>query len=212
MNIPLQLKCPTCGALRRQMVHLNNPSLDFTCGNCGETWYGVSDLETTVGVLLLARSWHELEIEEDYDMAIVLAATAFECELSWLYLKWRRIEAMGTGIAFDEETFEKELRAMGNVTDKISDVSAMLFPGGIEQFVADSDSWNRMISELFPSLHAGLLATDFQQTVFWPRNKVLHQSTVNHTRDDATRCYSIAELGLRIFKDMDKTKINSKSA
>ena len=206
MNIPLQLKCPSCGALRTQRAHLNNPSLDFTCEKCGNRWYGVSGLDVTVGVLILARSWYELEIEKDYDMAVVLAATAFECELSWLYCKWRRIEAMGANTTLVPKDCEEELRGMGNVADKIGNVSGMLYRGGVEQFVTDSASWSKTVSERFPSLLVGSLAKDFQRTVFWPRNKVLHQGNASHTRDDAARCYSIAELAIRILKDMDNER------
>jgi hypothetical protein len=206
MNIPLQLKCPSCGALRAQRVHLNNPSLDFTCEKCGSTCYGVSGLDVTVGVLILVRSRHELEIEKDYDMGIVLAATAFECELSWLYCKWRGIEAMGANAALSPEDCEKELRAMGSVADKITKVSGMLYQGGIEKFVADSASWSGTVNGKRPSLHIGWLAKDFQQTVFWLRNKVLHQGQANHTREDAAKCCSIAELGIRILKAMDNER------
>jgi hypothetical protein len=209
MNIPLQLKCPSCGAPRTQRAHLSDPSLDFTCEKCGKTCYGVPDLDATVGALILARSWHELEVEKDYDMAIVLAATALDCELSWLYCKWKKVEAMDVGTPFRPESCEEELRAMGNIADKISKVSRMLYPCGIEKFVADSDSWKGMIIDAFPGVGLGSLATDFQRTVFWPRNKVLHQGEANHTREDAAKCYGIAELGIRILKDMDKAKVRS---
>ena len=206
MNIPLQLKCPSCGALRTQRVHLSDPSADFTCSQCGNTCYGVPDLDVTVGVLILARSWYELEIEKDYDMAIVLAATALDCELSWLYCKWKKIDALGVGTGFSVEACEDELRRLGNVADKIEGVSEMLYQGGIERFVADSASWRDTVNDGFSSLHSGSLAKDFQESIFWPRNRVLHQGQANHTAKDAERCYSIAELGIQISKDMDKAR------
>ncbi|HVB32816.1 MAG TPA: hypothetical protein VNJ52_00380 [Patescibacteria group bacterium] len=205
MKIPLQLKCPRCGALQTQRVHLNNPSFDFTCEKCGKTSYGVSSLDNTVGVLILAKSWHELEIEKDYDMAIVLAATALDCELSFLYCKWKDFEALNANTDPKEKDYEEELRSMGKIVDKIAKVTKILDPRGIEQFVADS-SWKDVICKGFPSLHLGSLANDFQETVFWPRNKILHQGDVSHTREDAAKSYTIAELGIRILKDMDKAR------
>ena len=188
---------------------MNNPSLDFTCEKCGNTWHGVPGLDVTVGVLVLARSWYELEIEKDYDMAIVLAATALDCELSSVYCKWKGINAPRADTPFTPEECEGELRAMGNVADKIGEISGVLYAGGIERFVADSQSWKQTINGQFPSLHLGSLATTFQQAVFWPRNRVLHQGAAGHTRDDAAKCYSIAEVGIRILKDMDKAKVRS---
>lgn len=151
MNFPLQLKCPTCGALRTQRVHLNDLSSDFTCEKCGNTSYGVSSLDNTVGVLILAKSWHELEIEKDYDMAIVLAATALDCELSFLYCKWKGCEALNANTDPKEKDYEEELRSMGKIVDKIAKVTKTLDPRGIEQFVADS-SWKGAICKGFPSL------------------------------------------------------------
>jgi len=206
MNIPLQFNCPSCRAAWSQRVLLSAPKLDFTCAECGQTWYGIRGLDLTVGLLILARSWHELEFEKDYDMAIVLAAAALDCELSWLYSKWKKFEALGADTAFSPEACEEELRRMRKVADKIREVSRMLYQGGIEQFVVDSGSWKETINGRFPGLHLGSLATDFQETVFRPRNRVLHQGKADHTRDDAAKCYSIAELGIRILKDMDKAR------
>lgn len=189
------------------MVHLNDLSADFTCAKCGRTSYGIPGLDVTVGVLILARSWHELEIEKDYDMSIVLAATALECELSRLYCKWKEVEALG--VPFDVEVCEEELRRMVRVTDKITNISTFLCVGGIEAFVESSDKWKKAIDEGFPSLHRGSLATDFQRAIFWPRNKVLHQGNAKHSRDDAAKCYSIAWLGIHILKEMDKCKFSA---
>lgn len=208
MNIPFQLKCQSCGAPRTQRVPLNSPTLDFTCEKCGNTSYGFFGLDVTVGVLIMVRSRYELEIEKDYDMTIVLAAAALDCELSGLYCKWKKIKALGAGDTFRPTDREKDLRNMGNIAEKITMISGMLYDGGIEKFVADSVPWRETLKQ-FPSLHAGSLATDFQQTVFWPRNKVLHRGEADHTRDDAAKGCSVAELGILILKDMDKAKLRS---
>lgn len=206
MNIPLELKCPNCGEPRTQRVHLNDPTADFICENCKSNCTGIPRLDVSIGDLILARGYNELNVEQDYDMAIVLAAMAFDCELSRLYCKWREVEALNTG-TFDLEKSEGELRNMGSVADKIIEVSAFVHKGGIEAFVAASDRWKKTIGNEFPDLHLGSLAADFQRAVFWPRNAVLHQGSTGHTKDEATRCCSIAWLGIRILKEMDKAKL-----
>lgn len=205
MNIPLVLHCPACGELHRHRVHLSDPTADFTCVKCRVPCTSIPSLDVTVGVLLLARSWHELEIEKDYDMAIVLAAMALECELSRLYCKWKEVEALDTG-PFDLEQSEEELRKMGSVAEKITKVSAFVCEGGIEAFAAASDKW-KTISNRFPTLHLGSLAIDFQREVFWPRNTVLHQAKTGKTKDEADSCCSIAEVGIHILKDIDKARL-----
>lgn len=207
MNIPRRFKCPNCGTPRMHRVHLNNPSLRFTCTQCGQTWHEVPSLDQTVGVLILARSGYELEIEKDYDMAIVLAAAALDCELSLLYCKWKGFEANRASASFTPEVCEEELRCLANIVNKIKKVSGMMYEGGIEAFVANSTEWSETIENRFPSLREGSLAKGFQETVFWPRNGVLHQGSTDHTEAQASTSYSIAELGIRILKDMDKAKL-----
>jgi|SRR5579872_674797 len=206
MYIPLPLKCPNCGEPRTQRVHLNDPIADFICENCKSNCTGIPSLDVTIGDLILARSYSELNVEKDYDMAIVLAAMAFECELSRLYCKWKEVEALNTG-TFDLEKNEEELRKMGSVAEKIIKISAFVCDGGIEAFAAASDKWKMTISNDSPTLHLGSLATDFQRAVFWPRNKVLHRGNASHTRDEAAKCYSIAWLGIQVLKEMDKAKL-----
>lgn len=206
MNIPRRLMCPNCGTPLMHRVHLNNPSLRFTCTECGQTWHEVPGLGQTVGVLILDRSGYELEIEKDYDMAIVLAAAALDCELSLLYCKWKGIEANRAGASFTPEVCEEELRSLANIVNKIKKVSGMMYQGGIEAFVGSSTEWSATIKSRFPSLHIGSLEIDFQKIVFRPRNRVLHQGYADHTEEDASKCYSIAELGIRILKDMDKLR------
>lgn len=206
MNIPLPLKCPNCGEPRTHRVHLNNPTADFICEKCKSNCTGIPSLDVTIGVLILARSYNELNAEKDNDMAIVLAAMAFECELSRLYRKWKEVEALNTG-PFDLEKSEDELRNMGSVAEKIIKISAFVYDGGIEAFAAASDKWKKTISNDFPALHLGSLSKDFQREVFWPRNAVLHQGKTGHTNAEATSCYSIAWLGIHILKEMDKAKL-----
>lgn len=206
MLIPLELKCPQCGEPRTHRVHLNDPTADFVCEKCKSNCTGIPSLDVTIGDLILARSCNELNVEKDYDMAIVLAAMALECELSRLYFKWREVEALNTG-PFDLEKSEEELREMGSVAKKMTKVSAFVCGGGIEAFAGASDKWKKIISNDFPTLHLGSLPTDFQREVFWPRNEVLHRGKTGHTKDEATSCCSIAWLGVRILKEMDKAKL-----
>ena len=206
MNIPLQITCPQCNTSATQRVHLDTSSPDFTCTQCGHQHVKVFDLDLTIGFLLLERSRYELSVEKDYSMAIVLAALAFESELSRLFCKWTRIKQIGRDPVVIEEECERNLRSFGNIAGRIEGVSQMLYSGGIEPFVSSSPEWTKNINNDFPSLQVGSLAKDFQKTVFWPRNKILHAGYAKHTHEDAAKCYSIAYLGVRILQDMDKLK------
>jgi hypothetical protein len=159
----------------------------------------------TVGVLILDRSRYELSVERDYSMAIVLAAAAFESELFRVFCKWTQINQMRSDPNATHLDCEKELRASRGIADKIERVSKLLYRGGLAAFVASSPARVKDISNA--SLHVGSLAKDFQEMIFRPRNKILHQGYAEHTEADASKCCDIAYLGLRILQDMDKAKL-----
>jgi len=76
----------------------------------------------------------------------------------------------------------------------------------MDQYVKDTDVLRDTIQQAFPSLTIGALAKDFQQTVFWPRNRILHFGYADYVQVDAERCYSISNLGIDILSRLDKSK------
>lgn len=206
MKIPLHLECSQCHHPAIVKLHLDSTSFDWTCDNCGQYHPSFFGLEVTVGFLLLERSRYELVDEQDFSMSIVLSAMALDAELSRLFRKWTTIEELRANRDLDEEKCETLLRRFKTSKEKITEVSELLYPGGIEAFVGASTDWSRTISEGFPSLRLGSLASDFQRALFWPRNRILHGGYAKHTEEDAKKCFSIAWLGLRILQNMDHEK------
>jgi hypothetical protein len=47
------------------------------------------------------------------------------------------------------------------------------------------------------------LAEDFQRHLFWPRNIVLHWGDPKYSYEEAAKVFSIAQLGLRILREMN---------
>ena len=206
MNIPLQFNCVECGELNTPRIHLDQTSFDWTCKKCGHLHPSFLSLDFTIGPKLLYRSQYELQIEKDYSMSIVFAATALDSELSRLFFKWKSIADGLAGLVFDEEACEKELLKFHNFINKVTGVTEFLHPGGgIEAFVSSSVEFTDALKR-FPSLHQGSLAVDFHKTVFKPRNKILHQGIAAFVEEDANRVWSIADLGLRILLAMDIEK------
>jgi hypothetical protein len=156
--------------------------------------------------MLLVRGEYELNEENDYSMAIVLSATALECELSFLFRKWNWIERFARGEQLRDEQIEKMLQLHRTIKEKIKQVCLLLDPWGVDKFVASDDELRDAVENRFPSLHIGTLAQDIQKTVFWPRNRILHGGFSAFGRDDAAKCYSIADLGLRILRKMDESR------
>jgi len=174
----------------------------------------VFDLDVTVGALLLARSYYELTVEKDYSMAIILSAAGFEAELSRLFGKWKRIDQGLEGKEhFSDEEIEKMLLTLPTMIDRrIKEVCRLLDARGISDFVRSDDELRQTIEDRFHSLRIPTIAKDIQTTLFWPRNKILHAGFANYGLDDASGCYSIANVGLRILKKMDlarRKKLNA---
>ena len=74
---------------------------------------------------------------------------------------------------------------------------------GIDDFVRSKPELEAHISSSFQSVRVGHLAEDFQRHLFWPRNSVLHWGDAKFSYEDAAKCFSIAELGLRILREID---------
>jgi hypothetical protein len=205
-KVPLQLKCHNCKEPFTHKVHLGKTSFDWTCPTCGFKHPSFLGLDVTVGVLLLEKSRYELIQEKDFSMAVVFAAMAFESELSRLFLKWKEIECLTTGAELDREECERQLRDFKTIGRKIEEVSQFLVKSGIDDFVRSKTHLRDQISKGFKSIRVGTLAADIQRHLFWPRNEVLHWGDAKNSYEDAARCFSIANLGLIILREMDSDR------
>jgi hypothetical protein len=202
----LQLKCHNCKEPFTHKVQLDKTSFDWTCPKCGFNHPSFLGLDVTVGVLLLEKSRYELLQENDFSMAVVFAAMAFESELSRLFFKWKEIECLGTGTELDREECERQLRDFKTINRKIEEVSQFLVNSSMDDFVSSKTHLRDQISTNFTSMRVGNLAADFQQHLFWPRNRVLHWGDAKNSHEDAARSYSIANLGLIILREMDSDR------
>ena len=186
-------------------INLYDTSFEREC-NCGDIYSGFFGSDVTVGYKILFRSRYELIEREDYSLSIVFSAAAFECELSHLHFKWNNIAALETGIQVSDNQLEELLRRYGSIDVRIEEVSKLIYPLGFKEFVKSSIELSQTVINGFPSLRLDELTTDFQQKLFWPRNRVLHLADTSFKKDDATRCFNIATLGLKILEELDRKK------
>lgn len=202
-KVPLLFRCDKCKEPFTQKIHLSQTSFDWTCPKCGFVHVSFLGLDTTIGLLLREKCRHELLQEKDYPMAIVFAAMAFESELSRLFGKWKEIECIMPGKIFDQDACERELRGFAAIDRKIDGVSQFLVSCGIDDFVKSRPPLHAHITANFKSIRVGHLPADFQQHLFRPRNSVLHWGDAKYSYEDAAKCFSIADLGLWILREMD---------
>ncbi|HZP31941.1 MAG TPA: hypothetical protein VFB23_01165 [Candidatus Acidoferrales bacterium] len=202
LKFPLELKCENCSEASSIKIRLDESSFDWKCPKCGFVHTSLFGLDVTIGVRLLERSRYELTVEQDFSMAIVMAAMGLESEVSRLFDKWKSLDADRANLPLTREQCEEELRRMGTIDRKIDAVSQLLVNQTMDDFVSAHMGLREMLPK-FPSLQVGSLAEGFQQNLFWPRNKILHWGEAKDSYDEAARCWSIAALGVRILREMD---------
>lgn len=156
----------------------------------------------------MARAIYEFLTMRDYSMTIVLAAMAFECEMSRLFKKWVRIGESKEGYFFDDKAVEVYLRRYSDIETKITEVSKLMFPTGMTEFIKSRSDLIDILKG-FPSLSIDKIHTDFKEKLFWPRNAILHNGKSNYDEDYASRCLNYAKLGLVLLDQMDKHKRDS---
>lgn len=208
MKIPLHFRCDRCGCEDYIFLNLDQSSFETKC-KCADTIPSFFGSNVTIGYKILWRSNYELLEQQDYALSIVLSAMAFDCELTRLHFKWSRIEAIGLDVDVSDQELEGLLRKYRTIDRKIEGVAKVIDPRGFQAFVNESPELRTIVIEGFPSLSLNSLSKDFQVTLFWPRNRVLHLGDASFSYDDAKRCFNIATLGLRILEAMDEQKRSS---
>jgi ribosomal protein S27E len=203
MKIPFLLECDQCGHVQYIHVNLEDSSFETKCRTCGTEVPSFFGSNVTIGTKILWRSNFELLEQKDYSLSIVFSATAFECELTRLHFKWNQIRAIGSAAKVSDEDLESLLRKYRTIDVKMEKVSKLMDPRGFAGYVNQSPEFSKAINEGFPSLSLANITKDFQRTLFWPRNRVLHLADTSFSYNEARSCYNIAALGLTILRDMD---------
>ncbi|RZB34651.1 MAG: hypothetical protein SRB1_00419 [Desulfobacteraceae bacterium Eth-SRB1] len=206
MKIPLPIKCSSCGRQHNIFVKLDDTDIGDSVCACGEEIFGSLDGTVTIGDKLLWRSKYEFSNNKDYPLSIVFAAASLDCELSRLFFKWSLIEELESEFDISDEELEKKLRSFSNIKSKIEKVSQLMAPESFTQSVLDSTELKEMIERGFPTLDINNLSKSFQEKLFWPRNRILHLGASDYGEKEATICFNVAELGLRILSCLDEKK------
>ena len=203
MRIPIPIKCPNCGRKRDVFIGLDEHEISSVC-ECGRDISAVL-ANFTVGQKLLERSRYEFVQNCDYSLTIVFAATAMECEVSRLYFKWKRANALFYQDVPTDEELEEALRKLPNIADRIDEVAKLMHPAGLHGFIASDPELVKMISIGFSKLDLSNLSTSFQKVLYWPRNRILHLGYSKYDSAEATYCYNTAALGIHLLNLLDQT-------
>ncbi|MGA9884288.1 MAG: hypothetical protein WBQ34_11260 [Candidatus Acidiferrales bacterium] len=157
----------------------------------------------TIGPQVWIKANYELTQTKDASMAVILSATAIDCELSYLFGKWTGIERLPKlGRLLTDEECEELLLEFRTIQDKFKKIPCLLVPKGFEDFVNTNAEWRDTVSKELPELDASCLIKSIQREVFWRRNRILHGGAPA-SPGQAELCVRIAKTCLRIFLAMD---------
>lgn len=204
MKIPILAPCPNCKKENYINIELSDTALKQQCA-CGKDYSGYLSNDITIGLKILSKVSYEFRVNQDFSMSIVLSATAFECELTRLYFKWKQMSDNSSS----NQVLEEELRRHRTIKEKIDVTGKLMHPNGLKGFVESDSNLRTIINEGFSSLNMSSLSKDFQEKLFWPRNRILHLGYADYISDDAIICYNFANLGISILREMDKYKQNN---
>jgi hypothetical protein len=206
MNIPVNPQCQHCKERYESFFIIGATNFQWDCAKCGKSNLGILDLDMTVGVQVWIKSSYELNKTKDASMAVILAATAIDCELSFLFRKWTGIsQLMQRGHLLTDEECEELISKFKRIEDKFKEVTKLLVPGGFQHFVSTTPKWHDAITKDLPELDVTCLIKSIEKEVFWPRNRILHGGKAV-SREQAALSVRIARACLGILLDMDYDK------
>jgi len=168
---------------------------------------------STVGRRVLYRSQAELQ-NSDFTLSIILSAMAVECELAFMFFKWKKIDwKMGrlgheVGITTaDSDRWEKEYREAGTITRKLDRVCLDLTLADFDTFVGQTNL-TQVLQREHPESAGRSAKSFFAENLFWTRNEIVHAGKVDFTNSDAEKCLKLASSLFIIMSGMDSAKYN----
>jgi hypothetical protein len=178
---------------------------DVQCSAC-KTQIWVTD-DGLVSTRVFGRAEIELG-REDWSLAIILSAMAVECELAYLYSKWKALDAdlvPSEVKPSPTELWEEEFQKLGGINGKLDAVSELLTGDDFDSFLANRPDVLSTLRKMYPQL-AGSARDYFRQELFWKRNRILHSGKVQFGKTEAEECVKIALTMIQIIRLIDKVR------
>jgi len=155
---------------------------------------------------ILGRAATEMK-NEDWTLAIVLAAMAVECELVYLFMKWNRIDLMlvRNPTDADDEGWEKQWRDdVRTIAARFDKVSGLLTGQPFDSFLSqNSGLLKNMHMQYQASKNAASLKDFFVKELFYKRNRIVHFGKIDSQQPEAEMCFTLGSTLWEILLAMD---------
>lgn len=205
MKYSFPVSC-NCGGTFAVHVSGSHVPRNTECPNCHAPITLVEPLGNVVGMAILGRAAQELK-NEDWSLAIVLAAIAVECELVYLFMKWNRIDLMlvRNPTDADEKGWEVQWAKWLSIALRLNKVSQLLTAQSFNSFLSTNADLLKAMHAKYPASATVASPRDFFiQELFHRRNKIVHKGETNFQKADGEMCVYLATIVIsRILAAMD---------
>jgi hypothetical protein len=198
----------TCGCGETFPVHVSGTQFPKAahCPECHSSIWLVEPLGNVVGMAILGRAATELQ-SGDWTLSIVLAAMAIECDMAYLFMKWRGIDLMDKRMPgdADRDAWEKQWREdVRSVAARLDKVSELLAGQPFDSFLAHSAELVKPVHTQYPASKSEPSPKKFFITeLFHRRNRIVHFGEINFQQADAEMCLTLATTLSQVFSAMD---------
>jgi hypothetical protein len=198
-----------CGEIFQVPVTGSKFPRSAQCPKCESSIWLVAPLGNLVAMAILSRAATELLKNGDWTLTIVLSAMAIECDLAFLFMKWKRIDKDLPTDA-DQEGWENKWRDIRGIAAQLEAVSVLLTGKSFEAFVYQDIAWLTTIRANYPTFMSTASANILLlEELFRRRNKIVHFGKIDFEQPDAEVCFELATTLSKILAAMDTERNNA---
>lgn len=178
-----------------------------SCEECGESGYVLRLLGNEVSRRIFERAWTELK-NGDFTLTILLSAVAVDCELSYLFFKWKRVDAISESgpTPFMEEEWSEQWRKLG-MKSRLDTVSAFLTGHKFDEYIEQNAPLFKSVD--YSAKGCTSLKDYLYEEFFHKRNRIVHAGEIDYGAEDGERCFELAMRLFTVLKQMDSLRIKA---
>ena len=206
-----------CGCGETFHVHVSGTEFpkDACCPKCQSQIWLVEPLGNVVGMAILGRAASEFQ-NRDWTLAIVLGAMAVECDMAYLFMKWKGIDLMDAAMPSDadRDEWERQWRDdVRTVAARLDRVSTLLTGQAFDSFLSKNAALLQRVHTRYPASESEPSAKKFFiSEVFHRRNRIVHFGEIGFQQADAEIGLTLATALSQVLSAMDAYRRNALDA
>ena len=206
MKFPMVVTCPSC---KKRFVVEAEGSKPYPNPHC-ECGAAIYLLQSDMRVSRRAFCRSEVELsEEDFSLAIILSAMAVECELAFLFSKWKMLEERllpNEVTQVHSDSWEQEFRKMKGVGGKLDAATQLMTGETFDAFFVRRADLASRVQQICPNMGSRSPSKFFVEELFRKINKIPHSGHIEFGKPEAEACVKMATGLLQVIAEIDKER------